>query len=824
MLKNYFRLAWRNIQRNKTNSFIHITGLSIGIACVILIVMYVQDELSYDRFFTGADHIYQVNMTTMDNGVEVTTGGNTAPAVGPALLAEYPEVESYARIYRPGDVMVRHKEEGKEESFFTERQVMAVDSNFLQVFNYTFLQGDATTCLQKPDAVVITEQTAKKYFGTGNAVGKVLLFNVERTPFVVTGVLKDIPQQSSFKFDILVPITAYGQVKKRSWNWYWLQVNTYIKLKPNTAIDKASIARLQAKFPAMVKKYAFDKTGNSYDEFIKSGGKMQYSLMPFISVHLYANGATTPARLTTLGDIKHIYIFSAIAFFIIILACVNFINLSTAQASKRCKEVGIRKVLGSLRVQLVKQFLVEAVLYSIIACVVALALVLLLLPPFNGIAGKQLTFMSIFTGNIWLYIAGLCVLTGLLAGIYPAFYLTSFNPVAVLKGLKIFNNSIGSIFLRNGLVVFQFTISIALIICTSIVFKQLKYAQQTDLGLDKENVIVIANTHRLGGGEEAFRAKLATQPGVIAASISSSIPTIVNFADGYVPEQMGADKPLVTGVGLSSFMVDEHFIPTYKIRLLKGRNFSKEYNDSASVILNETAAKLIGWKNAVGKYLQYPGNSQRFKVIAVVKNFNVASLHEVIEPFALFSTASNTYNLGKSYIAVRVQAGNTAGYLKMLEANWRAVAPATPFDYNFLDSDFDALYRNEQRMAAVLAVFTALSIFVACLGLFGLSVYTAQRRTKEIGVRKVLGASVQNVVMLLSKNFLQLVVLSAIIAFPAAWFAMNLWLKDFAYRTTIGWQVFAAAALAAMVIALATISFQAVKAALMNPVKSLRSE
>jgi len=824
MLKNYFRIAWRNIQRNKVNSFIHITGLAIGMASVLLILLYVQDELSYDRFFKDAGHLFQVNMTTMDNGVEVTTGGNTAPAVGPALQAFYPEVDAYTRIYRPVDVMVRYKEGKNPESFFTERQVLAVDSNFLQLFNYSFLQGDPVTCLQKPNAIVITEHTAEKYFGNTHAVGKVLLFDVDRKPFVVTGVLKNIPTQSSFQFDMLAPISAYGEVKRRSWNWFWLQVNTYVRLKPAVPLSKADIARLEAKFPVMVKEYAFDKKGQSFEEFVKKGGKMEYHLQSFPSVHLYANGMRTPARLTNLGDIKYIYIFSIVAIFIIVLACVNFMNLATAQSVRRAREVGVRKVLGSLRTQLIKQFLIEALLYSFLAAVISLALVWLSLRPFNELAGKSLVFQSIFAGKGWLFVTGLWLVTGLLAGVYPALYLTSFNPVAVLKGMQLFKNSIGNLFARNGLVVFQFTISIALIICTAIVFKQLKYAQDKDLGLNKENVVVIANTKRLRNAEESFRQQLLRERGVLDASISSSIPTKVNFGDGYEPEQAEGDKPLMKEIGLSSFLVDDAFIPAFNMQVLQGRNFSKEFSDSASVILNETAARQIGWKDPVGKWLGYPGNDQRFKVIAVVKDFNVSSLRERIEPFALFYTSSKTYTLASSYISVRFRAGNMNDHLQTLEAAWKAFAPDTPFDYNFLDNAFDALYRNEQRMSAVLALFSILSIFVACLGLFGLSVYTAERRTKEIGVRKVLGASVQSVVGLLSKDFLKLVLLSALIAFPAAWYAMHKWLEDFAYRVTIGWQVFILAGLAALLIALLTISFQAIKAALMNPVKSLRTE
>lgn len=825
MFRNYLLTAWRNMKRNKANSIINISGLAIAIACVIFIVMYVKDELGYDAFLKDADHVFQVNMMITDKGIANTTGGNTAPAVTPTMLGMYPEVESYARIYRPGDVMVRYEEHAKADNYFTEHGLWAVDSNFLQVFNYSFLQGNAASCLQKPNAVVLTETTAKKYFGNEDAIGKVLLFDMDKKPFIVTGVLKDLPAQSTFRFDMMAPINAYAEVKKRSWNWFWLQVNSYVKLKPTVAVDKASVARLEAKFPAMVKQHAFNENyGQSFDEYVKNGGKLEYRLMPFADVHLHAIPAETPARLTTLSDIKYVYIFSAIAFFIIVLACVNFMNLSTAQSATRAKEVGIRKVLGSEKKQLVKQFLSEAMLYSVIATLLALLLVLITLQPFNNISGKQLAFNSIFNSSTGLFVVGLCLITGLLAGLYPAFYLTSFNAVEVLKGMKLFRNNFGNLLIRNGLVVFQFTVSIALIICTIIVFQQLKYTQDKDMGLTKENVVEIANTKLLGNAQEAFRQELTKQNGVIDAAISGSIPTKSNFGDGYVPEETETDKPLISDLGLSSFMVDEHFVSTMKMQVLKGRNFSKAFNDSASVILNETAAQQIGWKQPVGKYLDYPGNDQKFKVIGVIKDFNVSSLHDVIEPFALFHTSSKTYYVNSSFISVRLKPGNINAQMENIENTWKKFAPSTPFDYSFLDEEFDALYRSEHRMGSVFGIFTFLSIFVACLGLFGLSIYTAERRKKEIGVRKVLGASVQNVVGSLSKDFLRLVIISAVIAFPVAWLAMNKWLEDFAYRIKISWVVFIVSALTALMIALLTISFQSIKAALANPVKSLRTE
>jgi len=811
------------MQRNKVNSILNISGLAIAMACVLMITLYVRDELSYDKFFANADHLFQVNMTVADNGPENTTGGNTAPAVGPALKDMYPEVESYARVYRPGDVVVRYEGTAKAVNFYSEKNILAVDSNFLQVFNYQLSQGSAASCLQKPNSVVITEATSKKYFADENPIGKILFFGMDRKPFVVTAVLKNIPSNSSFQFDMLAPISNYPEVKKRSWNWGWLQVNTWIKLKNNVLVDEVSMAKLESKFPEMVKERAFNK-GQSYEEFTKKGGKLKYSLMPFTSVHLHAIPMQVPARLTTLSDIKYVYIFSIIALFIIILACVNFMNLSTAQSSTRAKEVGIRKVMGSMKKQLIKQFLTEAMLYSFIATIVGLLLVLFLLKPFNEVAGKSLAFGSIVTSNIWIFVLGLCLLTGLLAGLYPAFFLTSFKPVEVLKGVKLFRNNGTDLLIRNGLVVFQFTISVILIICTIVVFEQLKYEQRKDLGLNKESVVVIANTKRLGNTEESFRKELTSQPGVIDASISSSIPTKGNFGDGYEPESTETDKPLLSDIGLSSFMVDNDFIPTLKMQILQGRNFSRDFNDSASVIINETAAKQIGWKEPVGKYLAYPGNSQRFKVIAVVKDFNIASLHELVEPFALFNTSSKTYNLHTSFISVRLQPGDNRKQISRIEAKWKSLAPATPFDFSFLDNEFDALYRSEQRMGTVFGIFTFLSIFVACLGLFGLSIFTAERRKKEIGVRKVLGASVQTVVGLLSKEFLKLVTIATLVAFPVAWLAMNKWLQDFAYRINMDWGIFFIAGVSAMAIALITVSFQAIKTAIANPVKALRSE
>ena len=823
MFKNYCKIALRNIGRNKVSSIINIAGLAIGITCVIFILFYVQDELRYDKFFKQSARIFQVNIEGNMGGQEYLSG-TTPPPAGAALVNTFPEIETYTRFFNASDEVVRSELNNQAENYFTERNVHGVDSNFLQVFNYKILQGNAATCLLQPNSVVITEQIAKKYFGNTNAIGNVLLFDDNRKPFIVSAILQNIPTQSSLQFDMLRPIVSYTAVKRFSWSWVWTQMSTYVKLKDNVRNDAVAVKALESKFPAMVKiqaAQAFKRIGQPLDEFEKKGGKYILRLQPLTSIHLHSAGIGT--NLTTLSDIKYVYIFSVIACFIIILACVNFMNLSTAQSAKRAKEVGIRKVLGSVKTQLIRQFFTEAFIYTFIAAIIALLLVFVLMKSFNQISGKDLSFGLLFSNNNLIYLVVLLIITGILAGSYPSFYLTSFKPVEVLKG-KLQKSSLGNLFLRNGLVIFQFTISTALIVCTIIMFQQLQFTRSKNMGLNKDNVIVLANTNRLGTGEETFRQQVSTMPGVKGTSISSSVPTKYLFTDGYVPIQNGNEQ-IAKDIQLTSYVVDYDFVPTLQLQLLKGRNFSKDFSDSSSVIVNEETVKQIGWKEPLGKFLKYPGgNDVVFKVVGVVKDFNVQSLHNPMIPFALFHTSSKTYDFGSSFMLARVEPGEINKVINKLESKWKSFAVATPFDYSFLDEEFSALYQSDKRMGAVFGVFTMLSIFVACLGLFGLATYTAERRTKEIGIRKVLGASVQGVVRLLSKDFIKLVFIAAIIAFPVAWWAMNKWLENFAYRIDINWMVFIGAGLVVLLIALLTVSFQAIKAALANPVKSLRTE
>ena len=826
MIRNYIKIAWRNLVRNKVSSIINITGLAIGLACVMLIGLYVKDELGYDRIFSDTNRIYRVNIHEKIANDEFTAG-HTPPPVGHALQSSFPEIESYTRIFTPGDEIIHYVKNG-ERAAITEKSLLSVDSNFLQFFSYPLLAGDRSKCLNGPNFVVLTESAAKKYFGEVSPIGKTLTFDEYNAPFTVTAVLKDLPEQSSLQFDMLQSNLGMPPVKRFSWSWVWLQMGTYIKLREHVPTSPADMARLQAHFPQMIKVQAasaFKRIDEPLDEMAKKGDKYEVLLQPLADVHLFSKDIGT--RYFVQGDIKYVYIFSAIALFIILLACVNFMNLATAQSAKRAKEVGIRKVLGSERRQLIRQFLVEALMYTLFAALVAVVIVVVTLPGFNQLASKSLSLLALLQWKAWAGLLLLIVLTALFAGSYPAFFLTAFKPVSVLKGKADFKTSKTGFSTRNVLVVFQFAVSAMLIICTIVVYKQLLFNQSKDLGYNKENVLVVNDAERLGKNEESFRNAVLALPEITNATISTNLPASEKyFDDDYTPETTGdnvarPDKNL----SIASYIVDESFVPTLKLQVISGRNFSKSFNDSASVILNETAARRAGWKNPIGKYLIYPGgNNTKFQVVGIVKDFNAASLHDDMMPWALFYTTSKTYTMPTSFVSVRLKPGDYSKALNKIQAIWKTFIPDNPFEYSFLDRQYDALYKTDQTIGKVFTVFTFLSITVACLGLLGLAMYTAERRTKEIGIRKVLGASVQNVVGMLSKDFLKLVLIASVIAFPVAWYAMNNWLQDFAYKTEISWWVFALSTGIVTAIALITIGFQSVKAAMGNPIESLRSE
>ena len=824
MLYTYFVIAWRNLLRNKTNSFINIGGLAIGITCVLFIVLYVQDERSFDRGFVHVDRIYQVNMEGSFGGLGYTTS-NEPPPAAISLRNSFPEVTAYTRFFPPGNLTVRT--EGVAHSF-TEKRIWAADSNFLQVFSFAFVEGDAASCLKKYHSIVLTESMARKYFGNVRALGKTLTIDTA-APYVVTAVLRDLPGNSTLQFDGLTPLADNALVKRFSWSWVWQQLQAFVVLDGATAGNEAAVKRLEAKFPAMIRRdaaRAFERIGQPFDEYIRKGGKYDLYLQPLTRIHLYSAGIGTPYE--NLGNIQYIYIFSLVGVFILLLACINFMNLSTAQASKRAKEVGIRKVLGSLKGQMIGQFLAEAMVYTVLAALLAVALSYVLMPGFNGIAGKQLAFADLFRHGSWVLFFFVLVGTGLLAGSYPAFYLTAFRPVEVLKGGGLFARGFGNQLIRNGLVVFQFTVSIALMVATLIVYRQLGFMNTHDLGFNKEHVVVFSNIEKLASGSQKdLRQRLSGIPGMRNVSVSSGVPANMTsmFTDFYVPIATGVKEPLARDLNMTSYLVDEYFVPSLQMQLVAGRNFSKEYHDSASVIVNEATVRQVGWKDPLGKRIRYPGNNdQTFTVVGVVKDFNFMSLRDTVVPFGLFHASSKTFTSSVSFLVASVDDRHTAGVLGEAERVWKGWAPGVPFAYTFLDRDYAALYESEAKLGNVFGAFTGLSILVACLGLFGLSVYTAERRVKEIGIRKIMGATVRQVVGLLSAEFLKLVCLALLIAFPLAWWVMHRWLMDFAYRTPMSAWLFAGAGGLALGIALLTVSGQALKAAMQNPARSLRSE
>jgi putative ABC transport system permease protein len=807
MLQNYIKIAWRNLLRNKAFSAINITGLALGLATCMLISLFVLDELSYDRFNEKADRIVRVVFRAIMNGGEINEA-NVMPPVAQTLKMDYPEVEEATRIRTAGAPSIT-----VGDKTFRDDQVAYVDSNFFQVFSLPLIQGDAKTALIQPGTAVITQAMAQKYFGTENPVGKTLTVKSWNALFRITGVIDKMPVNSHFHFDMLTSLAGVSDAKSPSWmtSGYY----TYLVLPKGYDPNQ-----LEAKLPQVVSKYMGPQIqqafGMTMAQFRQKGNNLSLLLQPLTDIHLHSN---LTGEIAPNSDAQYVYIFGAIALFMLLIACINFMNLSTAGASKRAKEVGVRKVMGSVRQSLMNQFLIESLLLTMIALLLAIGIVYLALPLFNELAGKELALN--LKNSLWL-LPGLLLLglaVGVLAGSYPAFFLSSFKPIAVLKGTK-FTGDRKSIGLRSGLVVVQFCISIILMVGTTVVYQQLNYIQNKKLGYTKEQVLVLPETWQLDKKEEVFRNQIMQDPRVVSVSTSGYLPAGPSYNNNYMMYPESNSTQFVKGI---RYDVDYEYIPTLGMQMIAGRNFSRAYGtDSSGVILNETAAKILGWgANAVGHtigHAENEGTQKTYRVIGVVKDFHFRSLHESISPLVMvLSKNSGT-------VIVKIRPKDISGLLASLENEWKKLSPDAPFTYSFLDKRFNDTYLAEQKTARILGIFAGLTIFVACLGLFGLATFMAEQRTKEIGVRKVLGASVTSIVGLLSKDFLKLVAVAIVLASPVAWYAMNRWLQDFAYKIDISWWVFALSGLLAVGIALLTVSFQSIKAALMNPVKSLRSE
>jgi putative ABC transport system permease protein len=807
MIKNYLKIAIRSLLRNKVFSFINIAGLSIGLACCMLISLYVFDELSYDRFHEKADRIYRLDMSIKFGGTENDYAVSSAPA-GATFMQDYPFVENFVRI-RENATQIK-----KGNQTITEYEVAFADSTLFEVFTFPLVAGNPKKALAQPNSAVITESIALKYFDTKEALGKTLVLQ-NNDAYKVTGVIKDIPQNSHLQRKIYLSMLNLEDSRQNIWtsNNY----NTYFLLK-----EKEDVEKLRASFPEVMKKYVEPEIKQflnvkSLDEFAKTGSYIKFDIMPLLKIHLYSNKV---AEISPNSNIQYVYVFSAVAVFILFIACINFMNLSTARSAGRAKEVGIRKVLGSFKSALVRQFLMESVLLSSIAFILAMATASLLLPFFNELAYKQMNLSFAEKPLLFPLLFLFSVGVGLLAGSYPAFFLSAFKPVEVLKGKL--SMGMKSSNLRSSLVVFQFCASLFLIICTLVIYRQLNFIQNQQVGFDREQVLILNDTHTLGKSIESFKNEITQIKGVKSGTISSFLPVPSWRSNtSYFPEgEMQQDK----GVLMQNWDVDNDYIKTMGMQIVQGRDFDKNLiTDSSSIIINEAAAKVLGFKDPIGKKIFTLANVQTgernyYTVIGIVKNFNYESLRSNIGALGMKLAKTN------GTISFRLEASNVQETISKIEEKWKSMTSNQPFNYQFMDAAFDNIYRSEQRVGKIFISFAVLAIFIACLGLFGLAAFTAERRIKEIGIRKVLGASVLQITALLSKDFLKLVMIAFVIASPIAYYFMDKWLADFAYRITISWWIFAIAGVSAITIALFTVSWQSIKAAVANPVKSLRSE
>lgn len=816
MFKNYLKLAWRNLLKNKTFSFINVLGLATGLTCCILITLYVVHETSYDRHHVNSNRLYLLGTDFIDEGKEDLSATTSAP-VGRMLQQEYPEIEASSRIlnlFGDDKTLLQLKEKNGQLKSIYEQKAFLADSNIFQLLSYHFKEGDPKTALNAPLSVVINEDIAHKLFGNESALDKVIRISSSTngdTSFRITGVFAEpeAPTHINARFFMTfrgggMDNFANGTPRLANNNMFY----TFVRLK-----EGADPKKLEQKFPAFVQR-------NLGADLKKMGKDRKYFLSSIQSVYL--SGLT---HSITGGSKTSLFILSSIALLTLLIACINFMNLSTASSSKRAAEVGVRKVLGAQKNSLLGQFLGEALVMSILALVFAIVFTLLLLPLFEQVAGKSLIITSSQKLGLGITFLALAIITGLLAGSYPAFYLSSFKPIKVLKGK--YTNSLAAVSLRKGLVVFQFIISIVLITASVVIANQMHYMRAKDLGFQKEQQIVVPlRSAAAKNSVQSFKDALANNTNVASVGTSMYYPGIFNPQDWLMyPEGKTMDNSKTVYIN----MVDNSFLQTLNVHLVAGRLFSNQFISDTlhSFVINEKAVSEFGLgspQNAIGKWLAFDWDGQqiRFTVIGVVKDFHFKDLHDAIEPFAF--RYYNDANGGFNYMIARSNGKNIGSALSAIETAWKKQIPNEPFEYSFLDQDFQKNYEADSRRSSLINYFTIVAIIISCLGLFGLATFTAEQRTKEIGIRKVLGASASGVVALLSKDFLKLVLIAIVIASPIAWYFMHKWLQNFAYQTNISWWIFVLTACIALMIAFMTISYQALKAAFSNPVKSLRTE
>lgn len=814
MIKNYLLTSWRSIKKNRLYSLLNISGLAIGLASFILITHYILDELSYDDWIKDSDRIYRVDGDLKFGGNALILACCSDP-IGPTLVKDYPQVEQYVRFLQQGPKLIK-----KGNEFIREGKmgnIAFADSTLLEVFPFEIIAGEKYKPLEGKDKVLISESMAKKYFGSllyADIIGKTLETDDDPKFYTVSAIMKDLPRNTHFQFDMLFTMknSGYG-----FGNWLSNNLVTYVKVKPG--ITKKDI---DPKFRDMVVKYAIPQAAQfmdvkSLDQFEANGNHLNYSLTPMKSIHLHSNKV---AELGPNGNIQYIYIFSAVALFILLIACINFMNLATARSANRAKEVGVRKVLGTGKSSLIYQFLSESVLMAFISTVFGIALAIALLHTFNDIAAKNYTIKELFNYKWVIGYIILPLIVGALAGLYPAFFLSAFKPIAVLKS-KIQTSGVKDHF-RSYLVVFQFITSILLIVGSIVVYKQLNFIQNTKIGFNKDQVLIIDGTQALGSSLKSFKDEVSSFAGVQMSTYTTFLP-VNNSSHNDNTYFKSAVPDVNNGLDLQTWSVDENYIPTLGMEIIQGRNFNKEMKtDTTAVILNEEAVRLFGYQDKTleqGIYgFDAKSNPIRYNVIGVVKNFNFESLRQKVGPLAFF-LGNPGYSLG-----FKISAVNAKSLVNQVENKWRSMSKGAPFTYRFLDDSFDEMYRGEQRIGKIALAFSVLAVLIACLGLFGLASFIAEQRTKELGVRKVLGAGVSNLITLLSKDFVRLVLIAFVIAVPLSWYTMHRWLQDFAYRIELSWWMFALAGVVTLIIALLTVSSQAIKAAFANPIKSLRTE
>jgi putative ABC transport system permease protein len=814
MFRNYFTIALRNLRKHSFYTFINVAGLAIGIASCLIITLFILNETSYDKHFPNADRVYRINSEILFNGNHLNLAVMPAPAAE-TFKHDFPEVEASVRFRERGWRRIKRTVDNIKEQY-----TIYGSQGMFEVFGIKLLEGNVSGALTEPNTMVISKSKADKYFPNESPVGQTLIVdNTEN--YKITGVFEDFPVNTHFKFDFVFSMEGLEEAK--SDNWLGNNFNTYILLK-----EGAKRQDLEAKFPKIIDTYIGPQVKSLFggdftmEKFAASGNKLAYTLMPVTDIHLHSD---LTAELGANGDITYVYLFGAIALFILGIACINFMNLSTARSANRAKEVGVRKVLGSLRSHLIRQFLMESSLLSLFSFILAVGLAFVLIPAFNSMAGMSLN-LPFDAPMFYIVLLGAALVIGLLAGLYPSMFLSAFKPVNVLKGKVALGMKSGAV--RSSLVVLQFMISIFLVVGTITVQKQLAFIQNKKLGFRKDQVLVLHNIEILGSKQEALKNELLKSPRIKNVSTSGFLP-IANWGrnnNSFWPE--GAQPSQDNMITMESWRVDHDYVPTLDMKIVQGRNFSKEFlSDSTAVMLNQTAVKRFGFKDPIGEKIQtFPYNNGKletekaltYTVVGVVEDFHFESLKENITPLSLI--------LGQSgwSMPIRFQSADTKEVIHDVEATWKAVAPGQPFEYTFLDEAFGRMYSSEQRVGKVLGVFASLAIIIACLGLFALTSFTAEQRTKEIGIRKVMGASVSSIVLLLSKEFGKLIVIAFLLAAPLSWFAVDSWLENYTYKTEIGIFVYILAGLAAFLLAWITMGYQSIKAARSNPVTSLRSE